>query len=57
MRWFLFVMLLLAQGASAYGPYKAELVRVVDGDAIDALTGLNTEGAITVDGVRNGKPL
>lgn len=35
MRWFLFVIVLLAQGASAYGPYKAELVRVVDGDTID----------------------
>jgi endonuclease YncB( thermonuclease family) len=96
MRWFLFTMLLLTQGACAYGPYKAELVRVVDGDTIDVtielwpgltrkarirLEGVNApetrtklqcektagiaateftqafveSGAITVDGVRNGK--
>jgi endonuclease YncB( thermonuclease family) len=49
MRWFLFVMLLLAQGASAYDPYKAELVRVVDGDSLaDAL--LATGHARVYDG-------
>lgn len=89
-------LLLVSAMASAYGPYKAELVRVVDGDTIDVtielwpgltqrarirLEGVNTpekrtrlqcektagiaatefaqafveQGAITVDGVRNGK--
>jgi endonuclease YncB( thermonuclease family) len=96
MRVILFCVLLLSQASSAYGPYKAELVRVIDGDTIDVtielwpgltqrarirLEGVNTpekrtrlqcekkagiaateftqafvdKGAITVDGVRNGK--
>lgn len=55
MRRFIFGMLLLAQGASAYGPYKAELVRVVDGDTIDITIelwpGLTQRARIRLEGV------
>lgn len=55
MRWFLFVIVLLAQGVSAYGPYKAELVRVVDGDTIDVTIelwpGLTQKARIRLEGV------
>ena len=34
MKWVLLGALLLATTVSAYGPYDAQLVRVVDGDTI-----------------------
>ena len=35
MRWVLFGILLFTSTANAYGPYDAQLVRVVDGDTIE----------------------